>query len=75
MEALVQEELNRINALPVLSEFEDSVKSDIMIWGYQQNMDRLGNGLSIMKYDTFKELAIAYWDEKTSSFGKLRAIR
>jgi hypothetical protein len=75
MEALVQEELNRINPLSVSSEFEDSVKNDIMIWGYQQNIDRLGNGLSIMKYDTFKELAIAYWNEKTNSFGRLRAIR
>jgi hypothetical protein len=75
MEALVQEELNRINALSVQSEFENLVKSDIMIWGYQQNINRLGNGLSIIKYDTFKELAIAYWNEKSSSFGKLRAIR
>jgi hypothetical protein len=75
IDMLVKEELSRINAEPVLSEYEDTVKSDIMIWGYQQNIDRMGEGKSIVKYDTFKDLVTAYWAEQIGSFGKLRAIR
>lgn len=69
MEALVQEEVNRINALAVLSEFEDSVKSDIVIWGYERNIARAAQGLPAIKQD-FKNLVEDFWGDCIGSYGK-----
>jgi hypothetical protein len=75
VEHIVQTELNRVHASSVISEHEDSVKSEIMIWGIQNNMDRISSGLQPIKYSTFRDLANEFWNERIESYGKLRAIR
>jgi hypothetical protein len=70
----VQEEMNRVYASNVVSDFEDSVKSEIIIWGYEQNIAREAKGQPTIKQD-FKDLAADFWNDRISSFGKLRAIR
>ena len=58
---VMYDELACLSAQPVESDFESSVKSDIMIWGYGVNMIRLANG---QDPSTFKQLAEGYWNEK-----------
>lgn len=74
MDTFVRDEVARINANSVVSEFEDSVKSEIIIWGYERNMARKEVGLDPIK-QSFKDLANDFWNEKIGSYGKLRAIR
>jgi hypothetical protein len=74
MEAFVQNEIARINASDKLSDFENDVKSEIIIWGYERNISRKENGLNPIK-QTFKDLANDFWEERINDYGKLRAIR
>ena len=62
-DAMTHDELGRIHACATTSDFEDSIKSQIMIWGYENNMLRLADGLSPAKYETFELLAQAYWKD------------
>lgn len=55
-------ERNRIHPLEVKSEFEDGIFSEIMIWGYSENIKRIENAQPVIKYPSIKELAVAYWD-------------
>lgn len=75
MDSFVQDEISRINAQPVFSDFESDVKSEIMIWGYKINEDRIEHGIAPMKFSSFEDLTKAFWNERFSDYGKLRAIR
>lgn len=77
MDDTYQTEVNRVNAAETLSDFEKSVTSDIMFWAYEQN-ERLGlQGKEMLKFDTFDNLARAYWDSIISTYGQreLRATK
>lgn len=77
MDDTYQTEVNRVNAVETLSDFEESVRSEIMNWGYEQN-ERLGSqGKEMIKFNTFDNLARAYWNTITSTYGQreLRATK
>jgi hypothetical protein len=73
-ENIVKDEIYKVNARTSFSEFEDSVRSDIMIWGYEINLKRLSEGKEPMKFDKFEDLCRAYWDDMLSDMGKPRIV-
>lgn len=75
MDIFVRDEISRVNAQPVVSDFESDVKSEIMIWGYKINEDRIERGIPPIKFSSFEDLAKAFWNERFRDYGKLRAIR
>lgn len=75
MEPTMLDEIARITAKDVMSEHEESVKCEMMIWGNKRNMDRISSGLHPTEYYSFKDLVDDFWNSRIESYGKLRAIR
>ena len=65
-DTIVKEEALRVHAQPTKSDFEMSIFSDIMIWGYERNMELFEQGKPMIKHPSMKELAEEYWALKLS---------
>lgn len=64
--SVVQTELNRINSSEVVSEHEQTVMSDIWLWGLKINADLVCAGKEPIKYDSLEDFVKAYWADRLS---------
>lgn len=66
MDNFTADETLRIHAEPVASEFENTVKEEIMAWEstFYQNNDQ-----------SMEELIKQYWEEQFKSYGMIYAVR
>lgn len=58
------DELSRVAASPVKSEYELSVHEDIKNWVYEQNLLSLANGDDPVEFSSFQKLVDAYWRDR-----------
>jgi hypothetical protein len=61
MDHTLETEILRVHAPVCKSEFEKNIFSDIVIWGYERNINRIKNGLEPIVREDVKELAEEYW--------------